>query len=490
LTEEKVSRRNYMKYAGAGVVIVAGAAAGAYYATRPPAPAGPTETTAATTGPAENIELHVIGEALPPLEGLNKIKDIYEGEHPGVKIVIEPYEFESLLQKSTADLAAGTGQYDCVMSIYYNLGKYAENGWVVPIDEFLADPTIITPEEYVTMTEGMIPGALDTHCEYHGKIYGLPFSCQTQFEWYRGDMFNDAVEKDNFKAQYGYPLDHCKTWKEWRDQAEFFTRNKGETLMGSKLDYDFFGTCLQAKRHPCTWYEFICVFPSFGGRLFDQEGNIVINSRRVADALDYYKSLIPFSPPGVLEYTWDDALIAAQQGLLYHQILWYDASYAVIDATQSKTADVIKFYAPFPVSDPADPLCKPSHSEGGWSFLVNAHSKWPKEACKFVVWANKPDIQVLWARNAGLAAQKAAYEDPEVAALPITEAAYFGNLNSAFTNFGIWPKEPWAEESYDKGVQALSNATSGAMTTEQALDWLADELASITKKPVLEYLSK
>ena len=122
--------------------------------------------------------------------------------------------------------------------------------------------------------------------------------------------------------------------------------------------------------------------------------------------------------------------------------------------------------------------------------MVNAHSKWPKEACKFVVWANKPDIQILWARNAGLSAQKAAYEDPEVAKLPITQAAYYGNLNSAFTTFGIWPKDPWAEESYDKGVQALSNATSGAMTTEQALDWLADELASITKKPVLEYLSK
>jgi multiple sugar transport system substrate-binding protein len=479
-----------VKYAGAGVVIVAGAAAGAYYATRPAAPPGPTETTAATTGVTENIELHVIGEALPPLEGLNKIKDIYEGEHPGVKIVIEPYEFESLLQKSTADLAAGTGQYDCVMSIYYNLGKYAENGWVVPIDEFLADPTIVTAEEYKKITDGMIPGALNTHCEYHGKIYGLPFSCQTQFEWYRGDIFNFAEEKDNFKAQYGYPLDHCKTWKEWRDQSEFFTRKKGETLMGNKLDYDFFGTCLQAKRHPCTWYEFICIFPSFGGRLFDEQGNIVINSRRVADALDYYKSLIPFSPPGVLEYTWDDALIAAQQGLLYHQILWYDASYAVIDPAQSKTANVIAFWAPFPVSDLADPLCKPSHSEGGWSFLVNAHSKWPKEACKFVVWTNKPDIQILWARNAGLSAQKAAYEDPEVAALPITRAAYYGNLNSAFTTFGIWPKEPWAEEGYDKAVLAVSNATSGRMTTEQALDGLADDLSIITKKPVKEYLKK
>jgi len=35
MSDEKVSRRNYVKYAGAAVVVVAGAAAGAYYATRP-----------------------------------------------------------------------------------------------------------------------------------------------------------------------------------------------------------------------------------------------------------------------------------------------------------------------------------------------------------------------------------------------------------------------------------------------------------------------
>lgn len=35
MSEEKVSRRGYIKYAGAGVVVVAVAAAGAYYATKP-----------------------------------------------------------------------------------------------------------------------------------------------------------------------------------------------------------------------------------------------------------------------------------------------------------------------------------------------------------------------------------------------------------------------------------------------------------------------
>jgi ribose transport system substrate-binding protein len=45
LTDEKVSRRGYMKYAGAGIVVVAVAGVGGYYATRP----GPSPTAQPTT---------------------------------------------------------------------------------------------------------------------------------------------------------------------------------------------------------------------------------------------------------------------------------------------------------------------------------------------------------------------------------------------------------------------------------------------------------
>ena len=49
MSDEKVSRRNYVKYAGAAVVVVAGAAAGAYYFSRPTTPTG--TTTAGETPP-------------------------------------------------------------------------------------------------------------------------------------------------------------------------------------------------------------------------------------------------------------------------------------------------------------------------------------------------------------------------------------------------------------------------------------------------------
>ena len=47
--EKKIDRRGYMKYAAAGIVVVAGAGAGVYYATRPTTPPTTTAITTATT---------------------------------------------------------------------------------------------------------------------------------------------------------------------------------------------------------------------------------------------------------------------------------------------------------------------------------------------------------------------------------------------------------------------------------------------------------
>ena len=78
MTEEKVTRRGYMKYAGAGIVIVAAAGAGAYYATRPTAPTATTATTstAATTGPTYGGSLIFYFQGEPaPLNPITQMHD-------------------------------------------------------------------------------------------------------------------------------------------------------------------------------------------------------------------------------------------------------------------------------------------------------------------------------------------------------------------------------------------------------------------------------
>lgn len=476
-----MGRRRYLKYLGAGVVAAAAAGTAAYF-------------LYPGFRPAAKVELHVIGEALPPLEALGRIKVEYEKEHPDVSIVVEGYEYEALLEKTSADFAAKTGKYDCVMGIYFELGKYVENGWVYPLSDFLEKPELIDP---AVDFEDIITDLWHTMAWYKDECYGFNFSSQTEFIWYRHDLWMHPEERDNFKSQYGYdlPLRHpevpCGTpqfYDAWRDASEFFCRKKGEKLAGKTLEHDFFGTCIQAKRHPCTWYEYWCYAPGFGADAFkviDGKEYVTLNGSEALEALEYYKSMVEFSPPGVLEYTWDDALIAMQQDIIAQCVMWYDASFAVEDPAMSKVAGLAAYHAPIPCKHGLEGPELRNHKQGGWGFYINKHTRWPEEAFKFIQWTARPDIQIMWAKEGGLPFTKSSYEHTDVWSLPMVPAAYYGNMHQY-----TWPKEPWAYESVDKTAYVISQALTGTWECDYALDWLADEVSKISKRPVYEYLTK
>ena len=108
--ERKVSRRSYVRYAAAGVVIVAGAAAGAYFATRPPTPVPTvTTTTPTTTGPVPIIGGTLVVEGVRTPSTVDPAYALMEDDEPvvfnvyqtlvaykdGTKIEIVPFLAES-----------------------------------------------------------------------------------------------------------------------------------------------------------------------------------------------------------------------------------------------------------------------------------------------------------------------------------------------------------------------------------------------------------
>ena len=130
------------------------------------------------------------------------------------------------------------------MGIFYNFGRYAESGYVMPFDdERFMD---VLPSEKIVSDDAFYPALRDTVMYYDGKKIGYPFSAQTMFLWFRKDLFENPIERENFESDYGYALpipdEHSPlTWREYRDLAEFFTRRQGESLAGEELQVDFFG---------------------------------------------------------------------------------------------------------------------------------------------------------------------------------------------------------------------------------------------------------
>ena len=124
---------------------------------------------------------------------------------------------------------------------------------------------------------------------------------------YRRDLFENAEEQIAFRERYDYDLAPAKTWEEYIDIAEFFTRKAGETLAGETLEKDFYGNAQAYSRvQGAITHDFFPIMRSFGGTYWDPEtGLCAMDGPEAIAAADVMKRLIPFNPPDYLGLMWD-----------------------------------------------------------------------------------------------------------------------------------------------------------------------------------------
>jgi len=67
--------------------------------------------------------------------------------------------------------------------------------------------------------------------QINNGTFGLPFHDGPECLIYRKDLFEDKIEQENFKKQFGYELNPPKTWTEFSQIAAFFNR-PAENLYG------------------------------------------------------------------------------------------------------------------------------------------------------------------------------------------------------------------------------------------------------------------
>ena len=299
----------------------------------------------------------------------------------------------------------------------------------------------------------------------------------TMYTWYRKDLFELPEEQVRFQAKYGYELHPPKNWDQYLDIASFFYRP----------DQNLYGTLIQGKKHMALWQEYINFLYSFGAAIMDtqdpsQYGPIVINSPEAIAATTYYKSLLKFSPPDSLNFTWDDALALMQQGKVSMCIMWNDSTYALEEPEQSKVVGKMG-YVRIPEGEAGR-----VHQVGGQSFYIPVTSKHPEAAYLFMEWMMQSDIQIKQQKLGGSSPRKSTYDDIEVRELPWTDT----NI-SALQN--VHPSMLYTvPESLPIGEiikTAISEALAERLTVKQALDWAALEIKKLLgDKAQLKYPPK
>jgi multiple sugar transport system substrate-binding protein len=314
--EKKVSRRNYLKYAGGAVVVVAGAAAGAYYLSMPTAPPSATSSTSAggPAAPPKPSQLTIACQA-GARAGSFWVSTSPFTSTTGIKVVVEEIAGADQYTKELADLTTGAGTYDI---LEFSPSWVADfHPYLLPLNDYIKNGN--------AQWEDFVKGYRVNFCWPPGTDYpdgttlGLPLDGDVWFLYYRKDWFDDPAEQTAFKAKYGYPLGLPQTYEQFNDIAGFFQRPPNR-----------YGCALYLAR-PESNLEFQCRFAAYGGYYFDENGKAAVNSDAGVHALTLLKWLVDnASPPGVVNYGYDEYATAFEQGKAAMEINWGGFAHSTI----------------------------------------------------------------------------------------------------------------------------------------------------------------
>ncbi len=414
-----------------------------------------------------SITLRIEADAVSATDAMEKSAAVFTRE-TGVQVVVEKFGYKSSMEKAVEDLASQEGRYDIVIQNNDALGKFASQGSILSIDELEKMSGVRADFE-----SDLFPKVWQGLSWYKGVRYGYPLAANTMFVLYRKDLLDSFEEKQAFHARYGYDLVPPQDWKQYRDLAEFFTRPNQK----------FYGTLIQGKRFPAVWFEWLNFAFSFGGGVMEKEhsweyGPVIINSPDTIAATDYYNSLKQFSPPGVTNFTWDDAVGQMRDGHIFMCLLWSDALFHVVDPKVSTVVGKIG-YSPLP-SGKAGRVAQIA----GSTYMISRNSKHPKEAFQFELWMLRRDNQIQQELTGGASARKSVYQDPRVLELPYALA----DSQSLAVARNMIDTSPETAQISDTIEIAISEVIADKRSPREALDWAAVELnKSLGSKAPLKY---
>lgn len=309
------------------------------------------------------------------------------------------------------------------------------------------------------ITEGAVKAAY-----WGGVARGLPVNGNVYVFIYRKDLVDDPKNKDEFKKKYGYDLRPPDNFNQLRDFVEFFTNPP-------KM-YGFGPFTIKAEGVTC---EAVFMFSSFGTDILKVSGDrvsLVLNKEKAVKAMNFYKELLKYAPPGKLSFGHSERIQAFNTGQIAIMFQWPAMIPNHVDPKQSLVADKIGFIVP-----PAGPERRVAVT-GCWILGIPKATKNKQAAAEFAYWwASKENAKKLV--DAGMnPVRKDVLGDPEIQA----KKPWFA-LNLESFKYGISRPRFKAYARISEIIQVYwTKGISGEMTSEAAIDAMYSEIYRVLKE--------
>ncbi len=390
---------------------------------------------------------------------MQALADRFTSQHPDITIEFQTMREGELRQQVTTDIATGAGRFDVVTLGTYEAPLWAEQDWLVPLDDVGEDYDI----------DDIIPG-IRSSLSYDGQTYALPFYGESSFTMYRTDLFAEA----------GLEMPEQPTWDDILSAAQTLDDPSGTR-----------GMCLRGQ---AGWGENVALVTamanSYGGRWFDPEWTPQLESDAWTQAVTTYVELGQYADPGTSSLGYNENLDLFREGRC---AIWVDSTAAasfVSDPESSQVADSVGF-----ALAPGTGLEVGSNWLWAWSLAVSDSSQNKDAAREFVTWATSREYTELVAQEYGWAnvppgTRASLYEEGDYLAEAPFAPLVLESLESAD------PQRPTVQDVPYTGIQyvtvpefqgigtavgnQLADALRGETTVPEALEnsqWVTEKVS-------------
>ncbi|SEF86951.1 arabinogalactan oligomer / maltooligosaccharide transport system substrate-binding protein [Caloramator fervidus] len=359
----------------------------------------------------------------------------FEEQNPNIKIKRVHYKTEDLRNQFQTAVLSGQGP-ELIFGPNDNIGPMSLGNLIFPLDDLLGS-------EYFQKYDSQV---LDT-VKLDGKIWAVPLVNGNNISMlYNKKLVSRAPEK------FSEIIELAKKYNDGKTFALVYFLNEP--------------------------YWFVPFLGGFGGKVFDDKGNITLNTPEMIKALKFVQDL-KFkykAVPKDADYNVADTLFKEGKAAVLLNGAWSFTSYTQVNGLDFDVAL-------FPKIDETGNYCLPYYGSKGFSVSANVKDEVVKDAIKrFFDYIAQKDVQVKLSKAfAQMPATKEALEDPEI------KADKFIKMSMEQMRHGVaMPIRAEMRAVWDAIRPELENVMAGKKTPEVAakdMQTKAEELAkSLTKQ--------
>ena len=356
------------------------------------------------------------------------VVEIYNQAQSKVHVTYEelppPSSSTEVHQGLVQRLARRTGSPDVFTQDIVWIAEFAGAGWAMPLDSYF------NAEERAQYFPGVV-----TACTWHNQLTALPWFIDSGMLYYRQDLLQEADAK--------VP----ETWDQLVDTAQGLQKS-------GKAKFGFLWQAKQAEVLVCDLVEFIA---SNGGAILGPDGTSVqIAEAPAVEAVQFMYDTIAkskISPGDVRSWDEEPSRRPFTSGQAAFMRNW---SYVYSIAQDPKESTVVDKVAVAPLPHFANG--KSAATLGGYQYGVNAATKNREAAIDFLKWMSKPETQLHYATELGLAPTRPAVFDSPLLA---KAQPFMQKLKPVFLGATARPVTP----KYAQVTLALQSAVSRALAS-------------------------